>query len=24
VAPAEPGPSKHDNVHRHAGGPVTR
>ena len=24
VAPAEPGPSKHENVHRHAGGPVTR
>ena len=24
VAPAEPGPSKHDNVPRHAGGPVTR
>src|SRR5215471_14862911 len=23
VAEAEPGPSKHDNVHRHAGGPVT-
>src|SRR5215472_11669880 len=24
VASAEPGPSKHENVHRHAGGPVTR